>query len=274
MSPGRYMTLSESSSRMSTAASHRSHRLLAVTAPHLGVCVLTGVLLSLVCPAFVHAQTETSTYDFATCTPGTDCFAYGTESKTPSVVAASRLGGTECNTVVSAGAYTALSASDATGGDTDPNRYTAPDPGGAIESCTVFEFELQQSEATITQIAITWEGYGDANDLVHLYVWDYSQGCYSDGQGTCMSSSSYDNPAAAGSGNADFTLTETITSNIATILADYDPDGPLDASLQIALRLRTARHDARDAARPTSDAAADATAPAPDAPRSPAEETR
>ena len=218
MSLGRYMTLSESYSRMSTAASHRSHRLLAVTAPHLGVCVLTGVLLSLVCPASVHAQTDTATYDFATCTPGTDCFAYGTESKTPAVVAASRLGGTECNTVVSAGAYTALSASDATGGDTDPNRYTAPDPGGAIESCTVFEFELQQSEATITQIAITWEGYGDANDLVHLYVWDYSQGCYSDGQGTCMSSSSYNNPAAAGSGNADFTLTETITSNIANFV--------------------------------------------------------
>ena len=155
-----------------------------------------------------------ATYDFATCMPGTDCFAYGTFSDFPANILADRFGTTDCATVVSAGAYTALSASDATGGDTDPNRYTAPDEGSQDESCTVFEFELQQPEASITQIAISWEGYGDQTDVVHLYVWDYSLGCYSDGQGTCMTAAAYDNPAATGSGDADFSLTETITSNI------------------------------------------------------------
>ena len=196
----------------SRGRSRATRRNLARRLRAFSVCLLTGVLLSLVCPASVHAQ-EIATYDFATCTPGTDCFAYGTFSDFPANILADRFGTTDCATVVSAGAYTALSASDATGGDTDPNRYEAPDPGAQDASCTVFEFELQQPEASITQIEITWEGYGDANDDVYLYVWDYSLGCYSDGLGTCMTSAAYDNPATTGSGNADFTLTETITSN-------------------------------------------------------------
>ena len=166
----------------------------------------------------MHAQTETATYDFATCTPGTDCFASKESTKNPDEIDNVRLGPAECRTVLSAGNYTAVSVSDATGGDADPNRYTAPDPGGSDESCTIFEFELQQDETTITQIEITWEGYGDASHVVNLYVWDYSQGCYSNGQGTCMSSGSYNNPAATGSGTADFVLTETITSNIANFV--------------------------------------------------------
>jgi len=164
------------------------------------------------------AEAAQATYDFSTCTQGTDCYAYGTWSDSSNFVYDSRFASGDCDVEISSGSYTALSASDATGGDSDTNRYQAPDEGNNDESCTVFVFELSQSEADITQIDISWEGYGDATHTMNLYIWDYSQNCYSDGQGTCMSQNSYDNPADSGSGNADFTLTESITSNITNFI--------------------------------------------------------
>jgi hypothetical protein len=81
------------------------------------------------------------------------------------------------------GAYAALAASDATGGDGDTNRYRAPDPSGGRESTHVFELALAEDPATMLEIQARWEGYGDQCLQMELYVWDRVAGNWGDGLG-------------------------------------------------------------------------------------------
>jgi hypothetical protein len=79
--------------------------------------------------------------------------------------------------------YTKLAASDATGGDSDVNRYISPTPWSGNESTHVFEFTIDQDPATILDIGILWEGYGDQCLQMELYIWDNAEGNWGDGAG-------------------------------------------------------------------------------------------
>ena len=78
--------------------------------------------------------------------------------------------------------YDELAYSDATGGDTDLNRYRAPDPPNGYESTTLFEFTLKEDPSIIDDIGILWEGYSDQCSMMEMYVWDYDAGQWCDGE--------------------------------------------------------------------------------------------
>jgi hypothetical protein len=82
---------------------------------------------------------------------------------------------------ISANAYSRLAAADATGGDSDANRYIAPSPSSSYESTHVFEFTIAEDPATILDIELQWEGYGDTCIQMELYPWDQVQGDWCDG---------------------------------------------------------------------------------------------
>ena len=108
------------------------------------------------------------------------------------------------NTPLSAANYTKISASDATGGTGDPNRYvssmTAPGDLEA-ESTHVFEFNLGESPSRIRQIAVRWEGFVGGCAQGELYVWDYLANQWCDGQGGCGENAFLDNFAGNRDGN-------------------------------------------------------------------------
>lgn len=79
--------------------------------------------------------------------------------------------------------YAKLAVSDATGGDSDPNRYVSPTPTGGRESTHVVEFQLQESAACLFDVEILWEGYGDQCEQMELYVWDDVAGNWCDAAG-------------------------------------------------------------------------------------------
>jgi hypothetical protein len=81
------------------------------------------------------------------------------------------------------GAYAAIATSNATGGDTDVNRYIAPAPGTGKESTHVFEFTLAENRAALRDVKIDWEGYGDDCQQQELYVWDRELANWGDGAG-------------------------------------------------------------------------------------------
>jgi hypothetical protein len=125
--------------------------------------------------------------------------------------------GTEISALQSS-AYARMAASDATGGDTDPNRYRSPVPSGGRETTHIFEFLIAQDPATIVDIGVVWEGYGDAAIQMELYVWDYVEGQWCDGRGMCGQNRFMDNFA----GNRDAELTGHIRSDFDRYL---DPIG-------------------------------------------------
>ncbi len=84
---------------------------------------------------------------------------------------------------VAADAYADLAYSDAAGGDGDTNRYQNPDEGNRDESTMTCEFYISETPEEVSQLNVLWEGYGDANRHMELYIWDYSQGNWGDGQG-------------------------------------------------------------------------------------------
>jgi hypothetical protein len=79
------------------------------------------------------------------------------------------------------GAYQKIAASDADGSDGDANRYRSPSPSSGRESTHIFEFLIAEDQASILDIGIEWEGYGDACIQMELYVWDYVEGNWCDG---------------------------------------------------------------------------------------------
>ncbi|MDY6930665.1 MAG: Ig-like domain-containing protein [Halobacteriota archaeon] len=124
----------------------------------------------------------------------------GTEATLPS----------ECNIEVDdvsgmSDAYTRLSYSDATGGDSDSNRYINPDEGLGDESTFIVHIWIDEDVEDIDEVSFEWEGYGDGAHLLRLYVFDYVEGDWDGG------SSGYKD---YGSGNSDFTLEWSTTSGI------------------------------------------------------------
>lgn len=115
------------------------------------------------------------------------------------------------STEVSAGAYAQMAASDATSGDLDPNRYTSPNPGGAYENTHIFDFQIAESPASIRDIGIRFEGYGDNCHQLEMYIWNETAGNWSDGLGG-LNQNSY---AANFAGNRDGILETHLRADIA-----------------------------------------------------------
>jgi hypothetical protein len=89
--------------------------------------------------------------------------------------------------------YTRLATSNATGGDTDTNRYRSPVPSG--NTTHVFEFLIDEDPAVIADIELVWEGYGDDCVQMEMYVWDHVAGQWCDGRGLCGQNRYADNQA-------------------------------------------------------------------------------
>jgi len=157
--------------------------------------------------AFRIAPGVRNVYDFAS-GAGFSRFAYGTiTSNWTSVNTARR----PVNTPVSAAAYTALAASNATGGDTDTNRYISPTVTTGNESTHVFEVSIAEDPNVVDAIDVLWEGYADQCTQAELYVWDYVAGQWSDGQGLTGQNRYMDSFA----GNRDGRLAGMISSSMA-----------------------------------------------------------
>lgn len=144
-------------------------------------------------------------YDFAT-GAGTTRFAYGTISSSWTAVNSVRR---PVNTQVSTSAYAAMATSNATGGDTDTNRYISPTVTTGNESTHVFEVSISEDPNVVDAIEVSWEGYADQCTQAELYVWDYVANQWSDGRGLVGQNRYLDSFA----GNRDGRLSGTIESN-------------------------------------------------------------
>ena len=116
-------------------------------------------------------------YDFNT-GAGIDNFCYGFQtSKWGDIESVRYPVGTE----ISSANYPKLAASDATGGDTDANRYRSTIPSGGYESTHIIEFKIKEDPDEIIDIEIFWEGYAEDCTQMELYVWDNIKNQWSDG---------------------------------------------------------------------------------------------
>jgi len=106
-------------------------------------------------------------------------------------------------------AYQKIAYSDATGGDSDSNRYISPDPNYYYESTHVFEFTIDEDPSEIDALDIIWEGYADYCTQMELYVWDTIEQQWGDGTGLLGQNYFMDNWA----GNKDSTLEKQITQD-------------------------------------------------------------
>jgi hypothetical protein len=134
------------------------------------------------------------------------------------------------------GAYSRIAASDATGDDYDANRYRSPDPNSGYESTHIFEFVIDESPATILDIEILWEGYGDACQQIELYVWDDVEQQWCDGEGQCGENRYMDNHAA----NRDDTLSGHIRGGFERYI---DGSGRLTLLLYVEYASQRSMHD-------------------------------
>ena len=87
------------------------------------------------------------------------------------------------NYSIIADAYEKIAYSDATGGDSDSNRYISTDPQYYYESTHIYEFTIAEDPNEIDIIDILWEGYADYCTQMELYIWDYVVDQWCDGHG-------------------------------------------------------------------------------------------
>jgi agmatine/peptidylarginine deiminase len=162
---------------------------------------------------------EQMVYTFAT-GAGVDKFGYGHQTSSWSSINNNRKPvTTDINSLVS-GAYTKIAHSDATGGDTDTNRYISPNPQSNYESTHIYEFTINENPEEIDDLDIHWEGYAKSCTQVELYIWDYITGQWCDAAGHYGQNRFMDNWA----GNRDGYLDSHIRSNIFRYI---NPNGQL-----------------------------------------------
>ncbi|MHC5210743.1 MAG: agmatine deiminase family protein [Planctomycetota bacterium] len=131
------------------------------------------------------AQAPMSVYDFSV-DAGVDRWGWGGEVGSLLSLDGQRYP-SEVSTpiqLIKHGAYPSLAASDATGGDGDTNRYISPVPGSSKASAHIFEFTVDEPTASILDISVLWEGYGDQCLQMEVYVWDDVAGNWGDGAGS------------------------------------------------------------------------------------------
>jgi len=157
---------------------------------------------------FQIAAIEQSVYDFST-GAGVDRFGWGYQTTAWSDVDGVRAPVSDELPTLLPEAYARVAASDATGNDADPNRYIAPVPDVARESTHTYELTIAEDPAEIDEIELLWEGYADNCTQIELYVWDYVDGQWCDGNSSYGQNAYMDNFA----GNRDSDLTGTITAD-------------------------------------------------------------
>lgn len=106
--------------------------------------------------------------------------------------------------------YAPMAASDATGGDSDPNRYISPAIGAGQRCLHTLEFAIGPAPSAIDQLEIDWEGYADQCSQLELYLWDWNAGQWGDGSGL-LGQNRY---AANYAGNADAVLHALVRSDL------------------------------------------------------------
>ncbi len=122
------------------------------------------------------------------------------------------------------GAYGKLAYPDAIGTDFDLNRYRAPTPQNGRETTHIFEFMIDENTENMLDIEILWEGYADACLQIELYIWDYVEGQWGDGNGLYGENRYMDNHAT----NVDQMLIGHVTENFDRYL---DANGKLTVLL-------------------------------------------
>jgi len=160
---------------------------------------------------FQIAPATRTLYTYAT-GAGVDKFAYGF---------ATNSWGANVNNVrkpvlsqLSTANYARIATSNATGGNTDTNRYISSQPPTGTEATHVFEFTIAAPPADLAAINMLWEGYADDCAQSELYVWDYVQGQWSDGQGTQPSNYGQNRFVDNWAGNRDGFMTGALRSNL------------------------------------------------------------
>jgi agmatine deiminase len=121
--------------------------------------------IEVVSDPFTIADGTAVLYDFAS-GAGVNKFAYGSQTS-----AWANINGnpSPVGTPLNSANYAGISTSNATGGDSDSNRYIAPVPNPlGNESTHVFSFTLSEAIQTIAQIEVDWEGYADFSTQVEL----------------------------------------------------------------------------------------------------------
>lgn len=168
---------------------------------------------------FEIAQKPQRVYDFST-GANADKWGWGYRSSSWADVDAQRYPATASTPIdqLDPNAYAKIAASDATGGDNDPNRYVGSSPGSGKETTHVFEFVLTEPPSSILDLGIDWEGYGDQCIQMELYVWDEANGNWSDTKGLTGENMYCANYA----GNRDDDLTTHIRSNLANFVDPQD----------------------------------------------------
>ena len=160
----------------------------------LPVRVLFTAVALLVIPGQAVAQTS---YDYANRTQGSDIFAYDGQSSLQVPTSS-----TSPATVLSAAEYDGIELDDA-------SSHTFSTSSNSRYAQLRFVVEIDEAEASVSQIAVTWIGRGiNAHavraDGASLYIWNYSSASYT------LLQASADTPA-------EVTLSGTLTTN----LADY-----------------------------------------------------
>ncbi|MHC4827455.1 MAG: agmatine deiminase family protein [Planctomycetota bacterium] len=169
---------------------------------------------------FVITAAPQTVYDFSA-GAGVDKWAWGYQTYTWTSIGGTRhpvgieLSGTN---------YARIAASDASGSDSDPNRYISTTPSSGYETTHVFEFTILEDPSLILDIGILWEGYGDDCTQMEMYVWDENRGEWGDGTGLWGQNRFMDNFA----GNRDAELSGHISGEFGKYL---DPDGLLTVLL-------------------------------------------
>jgi agmatine/peptidylarginine deiminase len=106
--------------------------------------------------------------------------------------------------------YARMAYSDATGTDSDPNRYISSNPAYGYESTHIFEFTIKEDPAEIDDIGVLWEGYSDQCSMMEMYIWDYTDEQWCDADGNYNQNRFMDNWA----GNRDGYLEKHVRSEL------------------------------------------------------------
>jgi hypothetical protein len=151
------------------------------------------------------------TYDFSQ-GAGVTHFATGTQTSSWGVVSGVAL---PISTALSAANYAALATSNATGGNTDANRYVTPAVASSSEATHVFRMRIDEPPTGIDELRIAWEGYADRCTQAELYVWNVALSQWGNPQGQVGQNRYADSWA----GNRDDVLEAVIRDNVADFVA-------------------------------------------------------
>lgn len=165
--------------------------------------------------AFEMARTRRKIYDFSS-GAGVNKWAWGSSTATWNDLNGVRYPPSVNMEIesIAAGNYARIAASDATGGDTDPNRYISPVPAASGESTHIFEFTITQPSSCIVALDLLWEGYGDQCLQMEMYVWDNVANNWCDANGAFGANAYLANFA----GNVDGRLEAQLRTNLANYI--------------------------------------------------------